>query len=190
MPADQWVAFDVGTDNVHHCGSKPTIISPAVSAVAATLDTRTTAARSVVANGSDQIRMLLKKALHEHRCVHLIYYTASRKALTDRVVEPLSLETGEWGGTILQAYCRWRQEIRSFALSNIRRAELLEERVSPRSLSSLSSPPSINSRTSFPGHDLNLEYSKTPSKAPEASRYIWWLILAGIALLWLFFGNR
>lgn len=188
MPAGQWVAFDVGTDNVHHCDSRPAITPPAVSAVAATLDTRTVTASPVVTAGSEQIRMLLKKALHEHRCVHLIYYTASRKALTDRVVEPLALESGDWCGTVLRAYCRWRQDMRSFALSNIRRAKLLEETFSPRSLSR--SQPIAVYRTSISGRASTQASSKTPSTASESTGCIWWLILVGMALLWLLFGSR
>ncbi|AKX93423.1 hypothetical protein MOTHE_c06190 [Moorella thermoacetica] len=188
MPAGQWVAFDVGTDNVHHCGSRPTITPPAVSAVAATLDTGTVTASPVVATSSEQIRALLKKALQEHRCVHLNYYTASRKALTDRVVEPLALEPGDWGGTILRAYCRWRQDIRSFALSNIRRAELLEETFSPRSLPQ--SQPITIYRTSISGRASIQASSKTPSTASESTGCIWWLIVVGVVLLWLLFGSR
>lgn len=188
MPAGQWVAFDVGTDNVHHCGSTPAITPPAVSTVAATLDTGTVTANPIFTTDLEQIRALLKKALQEHRCVHLIYYTASRKVVTDRVVEPLALKPGDWDGTILRAYCRWRREIRSFALSNILRAELLEERFPPRSLPR--SQPSTVYRTSIPNQVSTHASSKTPSAASESTGCIWGLIIAGMVLLGLLFGSR
>ncbi|MDH7578956.1 MAG: WYL domain-containing protein [Bacillota bacterium] len=179
MPAEQWVAFDFGTDEVHHCGSSPTtiIVKSKIKKITA---------NPMVATNSEQILSLLKKALHGHRCVHLIYYTASRKALTDRIVEPMSFEEGYWGGTILRAYCRWRQDIRCFALSNIRQAELLEESFLPRSVPP--GPPTAN----HPGHVSTLPSSDTTSKPSDSktSGCLWWLILVGIVFLWWFLSSR
>lgn len=185
MPAGQWVAFDLGTDSVHRCGSSYAVTPPAVTAAAA-LDTGSATATSVAARSSGQVLRILTKALKEHRCVRLVYYTAYRSAFTDRVVEPIALKTNEQDSTILQAYCRWRQDIRSFAISNIRRAELLEEKFSSRTLLHdrpiAANQPVISGRTST--HTNNTK-PYTASKFPS---YIWWLILTGITL-WLFFSR-
>lgn len=136
MPGGQWVAFDVGTKKVHNCNSKPLktpLVRSKVTKSAKAAKTESATDTSVAVKRTEQIHMLLKQAVTEHRCVRLIYYTASRGAITDRVVEPLALEAGEWGGTVLRAYCRWRLDLRTFALSNIKDAVLLEETFSPRS---------------------------------------------------------
>jgi len=85
----------------------------------------------VVTTEYTAILQLLKRAIAERRCVRMRYYTASRQAITDRVVEPTSLISVP-AGNILEAYCRFRGEYRHFAVGNIQRAELLNETFTPR----------------------------------------------------------
>jgi predicted DNA-binding transcriptional regulator YafY len=71
----------------------------------------------------------LADALRGCRCLRLVY-AGIGKAAAPRVVEPYHLVSyrGEW---YLLAYCRRSRGARTFALSRIRAAELLEETASP-----------------------------------------------------------
>ncbi len=73
------------------------------------------------------IQALIRSAISEHRRVEMIYYTAGRDAITHRVVEPISLDSGGY----MAAYCRWRGEVRTFATWRIRSATLLNETYEP-----------------------------------------------------------
>ena len=78
-----------------------------------------------------EILELLWTAVAQRRCVRMVYHTAYRDAVMERVVEPLEIRP-ERGGYLLIAYCRWRREVRSFAPSQVLSATLLEERFEPR----------------------------------------------------------
>ena len=87
MPAGQWVAFDLGTDNVHGCvqgsdtrrrsdGSSNIIIVAHLSdvpAVNAMRKSETVTRSRTVVNSSEQVKVLLDKAIGENRCVRLTY---------------------------------------------------------------------------------------------------------------------
>lgn len=88
-------------------------------------------ATPTVATEYTAILRLLETAIREQRCVRMRYYTASRQALTDRVVEPNSLIRYR-SGYLLHAFCHFRGEHRHFAVGNILRAELLNETFTPR----------------------------------------------------------
>lgn len=198
MPAGHWVAFDWGTDNVHGCVQVSTsrrrllstitfkpVRAPVGALVTSAKGNITVVAPSpMAATSRKRIRALVEKALREHRCLRLTYYTASRKAVTDRVVEPLALEPGDYGGTLLRAYCRWRQDFRSFAISNIRRAELLDERFTPRPLPS-------RPRTAYrtPIHGSNPAASQSKPVASDYVGCVLWLIIGGIVILSLLLGK-
>ena len=74
-----------------------------------------------------QWRALLERAIAERRCVRIRYWTAARDALTERVVEPITLQAFQ-GGTFLHAFCRWRQALRVFRLNRVVACEVLDER--------------------------------------------------------------
>jgi predicted DNA-binding transcriptional regulator YafY len=61
----------------------------------------------------------LNKSIIEKKVVEIVYYTMSRKQVTQREVEPYNL----WfynGGFYLIAHCRWKKEIRIFAVERIK----------------------------------------------------------------------
>ncbi|BAD40286.1 conserved domain protein [Symbiobacterium thermophilum IAM 14863] len=161
MPAGQWVAFDFGTDIVHQCrlaeaqvakadamawpssndrskaGSRPRSGASTRSQASTRNRSRRSAAKALTADARElateytAILRLLERAIAERRCVWMRYYTAYRQDVTERVVEPTSL-TPAGSGYILEAYCHFRGEYRSFAVGNIRRAQLLNETFTPR----------------------------------------------------------
>ncbi|MGB9661964.1 MAG: helix-turn-helix transcriptional regulator [Moorellaceae bacterium] len=65
----------------------------------------------------------LVQAVHECRSVQITYYTASRDAVTERLIDPYHLRfyRGAW---YVVAYCHLRQEVRLFALDRIRQWKL------------------------------------------------------------------
>lgn len=202
MPAGHWVAFDFATDNVHGCvrGAVPVGRFPKVVQVrpvrtpvgAHSLPVRRPAAQAdhvtLVATGAQSVRALLERAQRELRCVKLVYYTASRNATTERVVEPLALEP--YGrGTLVHAYCRWRQDFRRFALSNIRRAELMNETFVPRPLPAFRPIPGY--RAAWRGSSTTAASGSTrPASASGSQGCIWWLIIGGIVLIWMLLNGR
>lgn len=201
MPAGHWVAFDLGTDNVHGCvkgavsmGRFPNVVNVRpvrTPAGAYLLPFKRPAAKTdpdtLAATGPQSVRALLEKAQRELRCVKLIYYTASRHAVTERVVEPLALEPYR-RGTLLHAYCRWRQDFRRFALTNIRRAELMDETFVPRPLPASRATPQY--RASMWQGSSSPPASRSARPASESQGCIWWLILGGIALMWVLLKGR
>jgi predicted DNA-binding transcriptional regulator YafY len=61
----------------------------------------------------------LNKAIIARKAVAIVYYTMSRKKVTRREVEPYKL----WyynGGFYLIGHCRWKKEVRIFALERIK----------------------------------------------------------------------
>ena len=80
----------------------------------------------------DQPHLLsLQKAIQEQRVVWLRYHSYRQDQLTEREVEPESLQYNE-GAWYLSGFCRLRQEPRSFRLSRIEALELWAETFSPR----------------------------------------------------------
>jgi predicted DNA-binding transcriptional regulator YafY len=70
---------------------------------------------------------LIQRALHEHRALHVLYYSMSRGAESERRIDPYYL-TSFAGGLYLVAYCHLRQAVRIFALERIRALETLDDR--------------------------------------------------------------
>ncbi len=69
---------------------------------------------------------ILNKSMIEKKAVKIVYYTMSRKKLTRREVEPYKL----WfysGGFYLIGYCRWKKEIRIFAVERIKALDPTEK---------------------------------------------------------------
>lgn len=68
----------------------------------------------------------LNQAVFEKKVVAVVYYTMSRKKMTRREVEPYKL----WfysGGFYLIGYCRWKKEVRIFAVERIKVLNLTGE---------------------------------------------------------------
>jgi predicted DNA-binding transcriptional regulator YafY len=144
MPAGQWVAFDVGTDEVHECfrrgepGRRPGVpvqppkdpVRPATTArpahPAAVPGGQAAATAGSPATTPKAIRRLLEQAIPRRRCLRLLYLTKTHE-LTDRVVEPLMTKSRQDGHLVLRAYCRTRQDVLNFRVSRIKRAELLDD---------------------------------------------------------------
>jgi predicted DNA-binding transcriptional regulator YafY len=72
----------------------------------------------------------LHTALLERRSVRMRYYSASRDAQTDRVVDPYRLTYFD-GGLYLIGRCHLRQGVRVFAAERIRSVQLLRTRFEP-----------------------------------------------------------
>ena len=69
----------------------------------------------------------LRQCIGERRCVRLLYRGLSRQQDTDRVVDPYALAF-QWGLWYLAGFCRLRQDLRTFRVDRIQRAEPLEDR--------------------------------------------------------------
>lgn len=67
----------------------------------------------------------LSEAAHQQRCVELCY-TSREGSVTTRIVEPYGL-AGRNGSWYLVGYCRLRSGYRTFRLTGIREARLLDE---------------------------------------------------------------
>jgi len=69
----------------------------------------------------------LNQAVIQKRAVELVYYTMSRKKISQRIVEPYRLWF--YNGTFyLIGYCRWKKEIRIFAVDRIKMLSPTDER--------------------------------------------------------------
>lgn len=72
----------------------------------------------------------VRRALDEHRALHLTYYTAGRDETTERTVDPTRLLLVE-GRSYLEAWCRRVEGIRLFRLDRIDALRLLDEPAAP-----------------------------------------------------------
>ncbi len=69
----------------------------------------------------------LQMAITDSFCVEIVYESLHDHATSERVVEPLGVYTSQDGNWVLVAWCRLRNEHRSFRLDCIRRLTLLYE---------------------------------------------------------------
>lgn len=72
----------------------------------------------------------LIRAAQEQRCVWMRYFTAFRQEVSERVVEPFVVRLTAQGLHMI-AYCRFREEFRSFSLHRIKEYNVLEETFQP-----------------------------------------------------------
>jgi predicted DNA-binding transcriptional regulator YafY len=91
--------------------------------------------RAVILPGSDTRSHgplgVLLEAIHDRRVVHIEYDGLARGESTAREIEPLGLvRLGAWW--LVSAYCRLRQDLRSFRSDRIRRVEPRDETFAPR----------------------------------------------------------
>ncbi|HEY0641026.1 MAG TPA: YafY family protein [Pseudonocardiaceae bacterium] len=72
----------------------------------------------------------VRAALDRRRALHLRYYTASRDAVSERVVDPMRLLLLE-GRSYLEAWCRHAESVRLFRLDRIEDVAVLDETAAP-----------------------------------------------------------
>lgn len=72
----------------------------------------------------------VRRALDDHRALHLTYYTAGRDETTERTVDPMRLVLVE-GRSYLEAWCRRAEGVRLFRLDRIDAWQVLQELASP-----------------------------------------------------------
>jgi proteasome accessory factor C len=72
----------------------------------------------------------VRQALEAGRALRLRYWTASRDATTERVVDPVRLMTVA-GRTYLEGWCRLREDVRTFHLGRVQEIEVLDEPSAP-----------------------------------------------------------
>ena len=85
---------------------------------------------------------VVRKALADGRAIRLTYWTASRDATTERVVDPLRLLTVA-GRTYLEGWCRLREDVRTFHLGRVQAITVLDEPAAP--------PPDLPARDTSEG---------------------------------------
>lgn len=81
----------------------------------------------------DQKLLTLQQAIQNHTLLDITYHSRGNHQQTQRIVEPIRLTmiNHAW---LLRAYCRLRQEIRSFNLARIDRYTLLDQSFTPHSI--------------------------------------------------------
>ncbi len=74
----------------------------------------------------DPLLATLQEAINDQQAVRILYHSLSNDAHTERVIEPAMLTLGN-GAWYVEAYCRLRQDRRSFRLSRIEAYTLLTQ---------------------------------------------------------------
>lgn len=85
------------------------------------------------------VRQAIDAALSRSRALGMVYLSATRDAVTERVVDPIGV-LHDQGHTYLEAWCRKAEALRTFRTDRILRASVLEEsmqRPSPGAVSVL-----------------------------------------------------
>jgi proteasome accessory factor C len=109
-----------------------------------------------------------RQALAAGNALRLTYWTASRDATTERVVDPIRLMTVS-GRTYLEAWCRLREDVRTFHLGRVQEVAVLDEPSAP--------PPGLPSRDPSEGlfqpgaEDLVVRLALAPAAAWVAEYY-------------------
>jgi proteasome accessory factor C len=111
---------------------------------------------------------VVRQALAAGKALRLTYRTASRDATTERVVDPIRLMTVA-GRTYLEAWCRLREDVRTFHLGRVQEVAVLDEPSAP--------PPGLPSRDPSEGlfqpgaEDLVVRLALGPAAAWVAEYY-------------------
>jgi predicted DNA-binding transcriptional regulator YafY len=74
----------------------------------------------------DSLESLFQKIVINRKVIEIVYFTMSRKKMTRREVDPYRLWYVD-GGFYLIGYCRWKKEIRIFAIDRIKKLHLSDE---------------------------------------------------------------
>jgi proteasome accessory factor C len=89
------------------------------------------AARVAVELAADStVDAVVREALQQKRALRLTYWTASRDATSERVVDPMRLLSVA-GRTYLEAWCRLREDVRTFHLGRVQHVDVLDEPAAP-----------------------------------------------------------
>lgn len=75
----------------------------------------------------------LQRAINERRAVRITYHSLQRDETTTRVIEPAELTYSD-SAWYVNGYCRLRQDRRSFRLNRIEQYQLLNERFTPKTI--------------------------------------------------------
>ena len=82
------------------------------------------------ARAEDPAAATVRAAVDTGRAVRIVYYSASRDAVTERVVDPIRTLLVD-NQTYLQAWCRAAEAVRLFRFDRIESAEMLDEPARP-----------------------------------------------------------
>ena len=77
-------------------------------------------------SGERESTAVVRRALDRGRALRIVYFTASRDAVSRRDVDPMRLVVAEGRG-YLEAWCRRAEGVRMFRLDRVERAEELDE---------------------------------------------------------------
>ncbi len=166
MPQGQWVAFE-GYDTLHDCNKVQTKRANSPVQASPHTDTLQVKQRRVMdeVQHPQDITLLLNKAI-EHHNVATIHYDSKGFRKTTRDIEPLSSN-----GTYCHAYCRLRQDFRTFRISRITNISVHKEIFEPREV---------------PAAPVSSRYSQdnypTRRSGPVIPAWLWWVI--GLIILW------
>lgn len=166
MPQGQWVAFE-GYDTPHDCHQARTksVTRPAQSSA----QTDTSRAKQPHLEEEVQqpqdIMTLLSQALARHNVV-TIRYDSKGFRKTTRDIEPINSD-----GIFCHAYCRLRQDFRTFRISRISNMTVHDETYVPRELPTVPAA-SSHSQDNYPSR----------RSEPAIPTWLWWAI--GLIFLW------
>ncbi|MFW0794771.1 WYL domain-containing protein [Gordonia sp. CPCC 205515] len=73
---------------------------------------------------------VIRDAVTRDRALRLRYYSATRDSVSERIVDPLRLQTVD-NNTYLEAWCRNAEGVRLFRFDRVESAEILEEPAAP-----------------------------------------------------------
>jgi hypothetical protein len=75
-----------------------------------------------IANSPEEVADLVEEAVERGLCLEIVYQAQDKGPITERVIEPVALY-----GSLVEAFCRARQDMRHFNVRYIRRARLTGE---------------------------------------------------------------
>lgn len=81
-------------------------------------------------SGRDAVFEEVHTAVREHRALRIRYYTPSRDTISERVVDPITVQLID-GSAYLQAWCRSSEDTRLFRFDRIEAAQGLDEPSAP-----------------------------------------------------------
>ncbi|OZG28559.1 protein pafC [Williamsia sp. 1138] len=119
----------IDTAGVVDTGAARTAIAKIEAAMGPSSGSGITAPTDAGPAESDAV-VAVRRAVRDKRALRLRYYSASRDAVTDRIVDPVRLQAVEGNG-YLEAWCRDSDGIRLFRFDRIDDAVVLDEPATP-----------------------------------------------------------
>ncbi|MFW0790697.1 helix-turn-helix transcriptional regulator [Gordonia sp. CPCC 205333] len=106
----------------------PDAVERAIAKIAAAVGAES--APAAIADNADPARKeiyeTIRRAVHEGHALSIRYYTASRDSISDRIVDPVTVQVTD-GSTYLSAWCRSSGGMRLFRFDRIDAARILDE---------------------------------------------------------------